>query len=226
MACPLVIVDISVRLRPDLVHWPGQDGFVRTVHNSTEVGDRVTVSSISMGAHNGTHMDAPVHFLAGGAGIESLDLDACIGPAFVADLRSVPEAISASDLDAAGVPTGTTRLLALTRNSGWASDDAFREDFVAYDGSAAQWCVARGIRLLGIDYLSIEPFGSGAIGNPTHKTLLGAGVVVLEGLDLAGVEPGMWELVALPIAVPGGDGAPARAVLMRHQARGSVGVHG
>jgi len=210
-----VIVDVSVPLHGGIPHWPGQQGFERHVDRSTDDGDRVTLSTLRFGAHTGTHVDAPVHFLAGGPGVESLDLEACVGPGFVADLTSVDGAISADDLEQVAIPDGTTRLLAKTRNSGWSSDDSFREDFVAYDGSAAQWCVQRGMRLVGIDYLSIEPFGSGDIGNPTHKTLLGAGVVILEGLDLAGVESGAWEVIALPIRVSGGDGAPARVLLRR-----------
>lgn len=210
-----MLVDISVPLREGMPGWPGQLGFHRDVDRSTDAGDRVTISTLRFGAHTGTHMDAPVHFLAGGAGTDAIDLDAGIGPAFVADLTDVEGAITADDLEGAGVPEGTDRLLAKTRNSGWSSSRDFDEDFVAFDGSGAEWCVDRGMRFVGIDYLSIEPFGSGDRGNPAHKTFLGAGVVVCEGLDLAAVDPGEWELIALPIRVVGGDGAPARVVLRR-----------
>lgn len=206
-----MIIDVSVRLHQGLPHWPSQPRLTREVKSSTDAGDRSTVSVLHLGAHTGTHMDAPIHFVAGGAGIESIPLDACIGECFVADLTSVSGAIRAEDL--ATVPAATERLLAKTRNSGWQSDAEFREDFCAYDASAAQWCADNGIKLVGIDYLSIEPFGSA--GNPTHKILLGAGLVVLEGIDLAGVEPGAWELIALPVLIDGGDGAPARVVLRR-----------
>jgi arylformamidase len=210
-----MLIDVSVPLRAGMPHWPGDPPFQRELVKSFAAGDASTVSRLNFGAHSGTHMDAPVHFVPGAEGIDAIPLDACVGPVFVADLTHVDGAISAADLDAAAVPDGTVRLLAKTRNSGWAGETAFREDFVAYDASAADWCLASGVRFVGIDYLSIEPFGSGKIGHPVHNALLGGGVVVLEGVDLAGVEPGEWELIALPIPVDGCDGAPARVLLRR-----------
>jgi arylformamidase len=122
--------------------------------------------------------------------------------------------IGADDLEGS-IPEGAHRILLKTRNSGWStSDTEFREDFVALDTSAADWCVARGVRLVGIDYLSIEPYGSGPKGHPVHHALLEAGVVIVEGLDLSGVEPGPYVVAALPLLVPGGEGAPARVVLL------------
>jgi arylformamidase len=175
--------------------------------------DPVTVSQFAFGAHTGTHVDAPIHFLPDGEGVEGFSPDVFVGPCFVADLRHVVGGISADDLEEAAIPSGTTRLLALTSNSGWSREDTgFRPDYVAFDLTAATWCVDRGIRLLGNDYLSIEIFE--AEGHPVHKTLLGAGIAVLEGLDLAGVAPGEYELAALPILVPGSDGSPVRAVLI------------
>lgn len=210
-----MLVDISVPLHPGLPHWPRQAAFGRDVTSSVNRGDRSTVSTLTVGAHGGTHFDAPVHFVKGGATAEALDLEACVGPAYVADMSHVEGHIRGEDLEAAGIPEGTVRLLSRTRNSGWSGDSAFREDFCAYDASGAEWVVSRGIRLLGIDYLSIEPFGSGDKGNPTHRTLLEAGIVVLEGLDLAHAEQGEWELIALPLRVVDGDGAPGRAILRR-----------
>jgi arylformamidase len=210
-----MIVDVSVSLRPGMPHWPSQPGFERDVLKSIEQGAHDTVSALRFGAHTGTHIDAPLHFIAGGGGIESIDLEACVGPGWVAELAAVTGAISADDLERAGIPASTTRLLAKTRNSGWSRETAFREDFCAFDASGAQWCVERGMCLVGIDYLSIEPYGSGNIGNPTHRTLLGAGVVVVEGVELADVEPGAWDILALPVKIDGGDGAPARVLLRR-----------
>jgi arylformamidase len=210
-----MIVDVSVPLRADLPHWPGESALDREVVSSVEDGDSATVSRLTMGTHTGTHMDAPVHFLAGGEGIDTLPLEALWGPAFVADLTDVEGTISADDLEEAGIPDDCERLLAKTRNSGWSADTGFREDFAAYDASAARWVVERRIKLLGIDYLSIEPFGSGRLDHPTHKTLLGAGVVIVEGVELAEVEPGDWEVVALPLLIPHGDGSPARVLLRR-----------
>lgn len=204
--------DISAPLRPDLPIWPGEEGLRRTLV-ATQPADPANVSHLAMGAHTGTHIDAPVHFLPGGGGIDDLAPDTFVGPCHVADLRHLTDTIGAGDLDEASIPEEIVRILALTRNSGWShADTSFRRDYVAYDLSAAEWCVDRGIRLLGIDYLSIEAYESDD--HPVHKALLGAGVAVLEGVDLFGVSPGAYHLVALPILIPGSDGAPVRAVLI------------
>jgi arylformamidase len=176
----------------------------------------MTVSHFRLGAHAGTHVDAPNHFLIGGGGIDSLPLDTLIGPAHVFAVPESAPTITAELLEHGGIPPDATRLLAKTRNSGWSSSDqAFVEDYVAFDESAAAWCLERGIRLLGIDYLSIEPFDADTRGFPVHTALLGAGVVIVESLELAEVEAGAYELIVAPLLVPGSDGAPARAVLIR-----------
>lgn len=116
---------------------------------------------------------------------------------------------------AATLPSGATRVLARTTNSGWSrAHTAFDESYVAYDTSAATWCVEQGIALVGIDYLSIEPFDADTRDYPVHRTLLAAGVVVLESVDLMGVAPGAYDLIALPLPIPGSDGAPTRALLI------------
>jgi arylformamidase len=206
--------DATAPLREDLPTWPGEQGLDRRLVKEFAKGDSSTVSHLSLGAHTGTHIDAPVHFIEGGGGIDALDPEALVGPAVVVGLDRVEGTIGGDDLDAS-VPEGARRILVKTRNSGWsASDTEFREDFVALDPSAAEWCVARGMRLVGIDYLSIEPFGSGRKGHPVHRALLEAGVVIVEGLDLVAVDPGPYVVAALPLAVPGGDGSPARVVLL------------
>jgi arylformamidase len=206
--------DISAPLRADLPVWPGEQGMRRDVV-AEQPEDPATVSKLSFGAHTGTHVDAPVHFLAGAGGIEAYAPEVFVGPCHVVDLRAVAERIRADDLEAAGVPPGAERILARTRNSGWSTTEtAFREVYVAYDLSAAQWSLSRGVRLLGIDYLSIEAFDAEGQGHPVHRALLGSGVAILEGLDLAGVAAGVYDLVALPLLVPGSDGAPARAILV------------
>lgn len=180
---------------------------------ATQPADPATVSHLALGAHSGTHVDAPVHFLREGEGIETFSLESFIGPCFVADLRGVTSLITAADLERAGIPDDVERLLALTRNSGWSRrDQTFRPDYVAFDLSAAEWCVDRGARLLGNDYLSVEAYESEH--HQVHKTLLGSGMAILEGLDLDGVSPGGYELAALPINIPGSDGSPVRAVLI------------
>ncbi len=180
---------------------------------ATQPKDPATVSHLAFGAHSGTHVDAPVHFLREGVGIETFPLESFIGPCFVADLRGVNDLVTGDDLESAGVPDDAERILALTRNSGWSRrDTTFSPDYVAFELSAAQWCVDRNIRLLGTDYLSIETYDTED--HQVHKTLLAGGVAILEGLDLEGVLPGSYELTALPINIPGSDGSPVRAVLI------------
>jgi arylformamidase len=209
------VVDVSVPLRNGLPGWPKQKPFERTIDRDVNDGDRLTLSTIALSVHTGTHMDAPIHFESGGVGIDRLDLDRCIGPCWVADLTGLGGAIGATDLEAAGIPSEATRILAKTRNSGWSRDTGFRENFCAYDGSGAEWLVERGFVFVGIDYLSIEPWGSQKVGNPTHHGLLQAGVVIVEGVDLDGVDEGFWEVIALPMPIADGDGAPARVILRR-----------
>jgi arylformamidase len=210
----MAVHDITAPLRPDLPAWPGQQTFEREVVKDVAEGDPSTLSVLRLGSHNGTHFDAPGHFLPGGAGIEALPLEACVGPAHVVDLTHVEGGITAEDLERAGLPADVERLLARTRNSGWSlADTGFREDFVGFGPSAADWCLERGIRLLANDYLSIEPFDAAERGFPVHHALLPAGVVILEGVDLDGVAAGRYELAALPVLILGGDGAPARAML-------------
>ena len=206
--------DISAPLDAGLVTWPGEH-FDRSLQKSLEAGDGVTVSQLHLGAHNGTHVDAACHFIAGASGIEAVPLEALVGPAFVVEVPADQRVITAGVLDAAGVPPDVPRLLARTANSGWTRrSGGFDERYVAFDESAAAWCLERGVVLVGIDYLSIEPFDAGEHGHPVHHLLLGAGVVVLEGLELVDVRPGGYELVALPVLIPGSDGAPTRAVLV------------
>ena len=208
--------DVSAPLRPELVTWPGVvERFDRSLVASLDAGDAMTVSQIRLGAHAGTHIDAPCHFLPDGGGIETVPLSALIGPAFVVEVPSGVSVITADVLDDANIPPSVRRVLARTTNSGWShKSTVFDEDYVAYDESAATWCVRRGVELVGIDYLSVEPFSAGERDYPVHKTLLGSGIVVLESLDLLDVPPGRSELVVLPLLIPGSDGAPARAILL------------
>lgn len=179
---------------------------------ASQPDDPATVSHLAFGAHSGTHLDAPVHFLEDGEGVEGFSLEALAGPCFVADLRHVRVTITGEDLEGA-VPSDAERVLALTKNSGWSNRDLeFRPSYVAFDPSAADWCLDRGLVLLGNDYLSVEPYQSDD--HRVHKMLLGAGIAILEGLDLHQVSPGSYELSAFPINVPGSDGSPVRAVLI------------
>ena len=171
-----------------------------------------TVSRLEIGAHFGTHVDAPAHFVRGGAGVDRLALELLVGPAQVVH---VPDAavLTAEVLDGLSIPPGTERLLFRTRNSErWAGGmEEFHEDYVGFTDAGARWLVARGVRLVGIDYLSISSYDDLM---PPHLTLLGAGVIVVEGLDLRGIAPGAYQLVCLPLKLVDGDGAPARAILI------------
>lgn len=207
-----MIVDISVPLRSPMPTWPGSVGLRLTQTQSIAAGGAANVSRLDTDVHMGTHVDAPWHFLAKGATAETLPLDELIGPAWVCHLPGIPS-VTASDLEAAAIPAGTRRLLLRTENSErWATETTFRPDFVALTVDAARWIVERGIYLVGNDYLSIQRFHDGP---ETHRVLLEARVILLEGIDLAGVAPGLWELLCLPLRLVGADGAPARAVLRR-----------
>ena len=206
-------LDISLTISPDLPHWPGSPAIEWSRRRDMDRGDPVNDSTLVCGVHTGTHVDAPLHFLADGVDVTHLSLDALIGPAVVAELSDL-EVIAARDLEALNLPADTRRLLLRTRNSAiwqW-GDREFHTDFVALTVEAAQWVVARGIRLIGVDYLSVQIFQ----GDPqTHIALLQAGVVIVEGLNLTEVAPGPYELICLPLKLAGAEGAPARAVLRK-----------
>jgi len=211
------IYDVTLTVRPGMVLWPG-DTDVQVVPVSRMAnGDDHNVSDLALSAHTGTHVDAPFHFVAGGATVEQLSLDVLVGPAVVVHLPGVA-AIAEFDLEVLCLPPATRRLLFKTRNSAlWArGETAFQADYVALTPGAARWIVARDIQLVGVDYLSVDGFD--ARDRAVHRTLLGAGVVAVEGLDLSAVQPGVYELYCLPLKLAGLDGAPARVLLVRREA--------
>ncbi|MDD2335761.1 MAG: cyclase family protein [Geobacteraceae bacterium] len=202
------IFDISVPLASGLPSWPGDPCLLLEPVLQLEKGDGARVSRITLGDHSGTHLDTPAHMLENGATLDGISLSRLMGRALVADLRGCGE-IGLSELQ--GLPlAGEERLLLRTDNSSlWTKPD-FCPDFVALNPEGAEYLLSKGIRLVGIDYLSIESFkGDGSV----HRTLLGNDVVILEGLDLSEVPAGVYELVCLPLRIAGGAGAPARAVL-------------
>jgi arylformamidase len=206
------IYDISLAITPGMPVWPGDPGV--ELERVTEIakGANSNASRLTLGVHSGTHVDAPVHFLDGDTSVESLALETLTGRATVVDLPQA-EVLDAATLGAAGIPPGTQRLLFKTRNSAYwtRGEKSFQTDFVAVDAGGAEWLVSQGVRLVGVDYLSVAPFKQS---RPTHRTLLGAGVVVVEGLDLSQVGPGTYTLYCLPLKLVGSDGAPARAILV------------
>lgn len=208
------IYDISVTIRPELPVWPGDPPIRLERISKMEEGDSANVTHLNMGAHVGTHVDAPYHFLGGKAPtVESLPLNLLTGRAYVLHLSDHVERISAEVLQRADIPPRTRRLLFKTRNSAlWARQpQQFEQDFVAITPDGAQYLVGRGVKLVGVDYLSVAPYKEGA---PTHQILLRAGMILLEGLDLSQVSQGRYTLYCLPLKIAGSDGAPARAILI------------
>jgi arylformamidase len=204
------VIDVSVPNQRGMHVYPGDP--VPQVESVRRIakGDPCNVSLLTMGSHTGTHVDAPYHFLAGGPRLGDVSLDRMVGEALVADLRGRP-AIDAAALVDVPLRDGDI-LLCLTDNSERWKAAEFQRDFTYLTEDAADVLVARGVRAVGMDYLSIERFGSADF--PVHHRLLGAGVFVIEGLDLRAVETGRYTLVCLPLKFPELDGAPARAVLL------------
>jgi arylformamidase len=203
-------IDISVPLYTGMVHWPDNPPVrIERVLNM-DAGDAANVSALSLGAHTGTHVDAPIHFLPQGAGIDALPLSATLGPARVIEITD-EESIKRQELERHAIQRGE-RVLFKTRNSArcWQSD-AFVEDFVYIAAEAARYLADVGVRTVGVDYLSVGGFARD--GEATHRALLSAEICIIEGLNLSQVEPGNYELVCLPLKIRGADGAPARAVL-------------
>src|SRR6266566_1859635 len=175
-------------------------------------GDALTLSAYSLGAHSGTHIDAPMHFVRDGAPIDRVSLEPLIGPARVIDIPDNVQAIDAAELNRHKWK-GAQRVIFRTRSSlhGWMSSPTFHRDFAYIAPDAAQMLADAGVRLVGIDYISAEQFGAPA--PRTHRILLGKGIPIVEGLALGAVRPGDYDLIVLPIKVGGHEAAPARAVL-------------
>ncbi len=208
------IIDISLPIGPDLLVWPGDPAIEVAPRLQLSKGDPANVSELRIGTHTGTHVDPPVHFVEGGAGIDRVPVDVLYGSCFVADARGTRGQLGAAELDGLGVPEGTVRLLLKSDNSEiWRHQPAeFPAEYTCLSPEGARWIVQRGLRIVGVDFLSIEK--KGEPGHPTHVELLSSGVVIVEGLNLADVEPGQYVLAVLPLKIVDGDGGPARAVLL------------
>ena len=195
-----------------MVHWPGDPAFRIERAQDQEKGDVATVSRMTLGVHTGTHMDAPLHFIRNGAAIDSMPLDATVGRARVIEIDD-PKSIKRGELLSHGILPGE-RILFKTRNSDGAwNSDQFDEDFVFISHDAAAHLAECGVRCVGVDYLSVGGFRED--GPETHHALLGAGIWIIEGLNLHGIEPGDYELACLPLRLIGSEGAPARAIIRR-----------
>ncbi len=209
----MTLYDISLTYTEDLPTWPGDPTIQLTQISSIKDGDMANVTQLSMCAHAGTHIDAPDHFLGNGKTVESIPLELMVGPAVVVEIP-IQGTITAADLITARIPTGVKRILLKTANSEyWAAGNMeFQEAFIAPDGEAAEYLVELGVEVIGVDYLSVAPFTDL---EPTHKILLEAGVLIIEGLDLSRVEAGEYTLLCLPLKIKDSDGAPARVLLKR-----------
>lgn len=205
-------IDISVPLKSGMVHWPDDPPVKIERLFDLDQGDMSTVSMISMCSHTGTHIDAPVHLIKNGKGLDEIPFDVVVGVARVIEIFD-EKSIRAEELIRHRIRQ-RERLLFKTKNSikCW-NTGKFVKDFVFISQDAAEFLVDRKIRVAGIDYLSVDGFGER--GFNAHITLLKAGIWIIEGLDLSGVEHGKYQLICLPLNITRGDGAPARAIVKR-----------
>ena len=206
------IYDITLTVSPDLPTWPGDPGVVLELTNKIKDGDNANVSRLDMGVHTGTHVDAPFHFLQDGTGVDQIGMKTLTGRAYVLHLPEV-DLITAQVLEESNIPPRTRRVLFKTRNSEYweRGEKKLQTDFVGLSADAAEYLVGRGVKLVGVDYLSIAPFKQS---RPTHEIMLEAGIVIVEGLDLTEVSQGRYTLYCLPLKLKDSDGAPARAILV------------
>jgi arylformamidase len=207
-----MIYDVSVPIQNGMPVWPTDPPVKLTpnAHLSRDKSHTAHVTSIEMGSHTGTHVDAPAHFVEGGKTLSELPLDVFVGPATVFEIPGV-RSIARVDLEKLEW-TGVERILFKTDNSAHWSDGRFFEEFVYLEPEAGEFLVSRGVRLVGIDYLSIDRFHSEK--HPTHFALLPHNVVILEGLNLSKIFPGQYHMVALPLNLQYADGAPTRVILI------------
>jgi arylformamidase len=205
-------IDISVPVRNGMAQWPGDPPFHMEHAFDREKGDAATVSRMTMCVHTGTHMDAPLHFIRNAQGIDTMPLDATIGPARVVRIHD-GESITRKELEEHAIGRGE-RILFRTRNSAqsWNSNE-FDQNFVYIAPDGARYLAECGVRTIGVDYLSVGSLQKD--GDETHEILLGAGIWVIEGLNLRNVESGVYDLVCLPLKLADAEGAPARAVLRK-----------
>ena len=208
-------LDVTAPIDPKTTPvYPGNAPVKLEFQQHLEHGDRVTLSAFSMGAHTGTHVDAPMHFIKGGASLDQIPLDRFIGPVRIVDCSPDALVIDAAELNKHKWQ-GAQRIFFRTRNSrsGWMTDPTFHKDFTYLAPDAAQLLADAGVQLVGIDYNSAEQFG--APEPKTHRILLGKNIPIVEGLQLRDVPPGDYELMLLPMRVIGHEAAPARALIRR-----------
>jgi arylformamidase len=203
------LIDVTVPLDANLPSYPGNTPFSLEAIKRIARGDSSNVSSLHMSAHAGTHVDAPRHFIDQASGADAIPLEMLIGRTRVIEVTSRkgigPDELSAVDL------AEDVRVLIKTANSRFWGTPEFHPEYVGVTEAGARYVIDHGIKLLGVDYLSVEEFKKP--GAPAHHVLLGGGTIVIEGLNLRDVEPGVYEMFCLPLRIVGADGAPARVVL-------------
>jgi arylformamidase len=207
-----MIYDVTVPITNIMPVWPGDPPVRLSVksHLSRDKTHTVRLTAIEMGSHTGTHMDAPVHMIEGGKRLEQFPLETLTGKATVVEIPGV-RSIGREQLEHLDWH-GVERVLFKTENSKHWQDGRFYEEFVYLDPAGAEFLVERGVRLVGIDYLSIDKFRSES--HPSHFALLSKNIAIIEGLNLSAVPPGQYTLVALPLNLQDADGAPTRVILM------------
>jgi arylformamidase len=205
------IYDISLPIKSGGVVYPGNPEIRIEAQQAIAAGGSSNVSSLSFGSHTGTHVDAPKHFFDNGAGVDALSLDVLMGPAMLIAVDDDVKAVGAEQLKLHEL-AGHSRVLIKTRNSSFIRDGEFVRDYTFLAPEGADHLVSLGVKLVGVDYFSVEQFHSGH--HRTHRILLERGIIIVEGLDLSGPPMGPYELRVLPLRLTGLDGAPARAVLI------------
>lgn len=206
------LVDVSVVLAPGMATYPGNPEFEITPVKRIANGDSSNNSRLVMGTHTGTHVDAPRHFFDDRPGVDSLSLELLIGRARVIDLPH-RGGITEAHLAAAGLREDLRILLRTPNSALWNSHDGFHTEYAYLTEGGAKFLVDQGVKVVGVDYLSVEQFHKP--GAPAHHMLLGNGVIIIEGLNLSEADAGRYEMYCLPLRVAGADGAPARVVLKR-----------
>lgn len=207
------IYDVSIPIRNSMPTWPGDPVVENRLVSSLDQNGEANVTYIQMSAHTGTHIDSPKHFINDGKSIDRLDLNILLGQVEVIEIENSVTIIDRSFLEKLARKNWPSRVFFKTNNSNkrLLENENFDTNFSALSPGAASYLVEHGVRLIGIDYLSIAPFENGT---DTHIVLLSNDVIVIEGLDLADIQPGTYEMVALPILLDGADGAPARVLLI------------
>lgn len=204
------LYDVSLAVSNGMVTWPGDPEVNIRPYKSIKEGASSNVSILQLGSHTGTHIDVPYHFIDGGRTLDNIPIELFVGKARLFEL-GVLEKIDVGDLERLNL-NGVSRVLFKTRNSDfWKRNEGFRKDFIYLSGEGAKYLVDSGIKMVGIDYLSVEEFGNKSA--PAHHALLGAGIIIIEGLNLSGVKEGEYEIICAPLKIKGGDGAPARVFL-------------